>query len=67
MATVPTGYVFWDVSANKSYAAGKTFPTLGEGDYLVPATTTNDGYYQEYIYHANSMTRNQVTFSGGWE
>lgn len=66
MATVPTGYVFWDVSANKSYAAGKTFPTLGEGDYLVPATTSADGYYQAYFYHVNSYTTNQVTFSGGW-
>lgn len=67
MATVPTGYVFWDVSANKSYAAGKTFPTLGDGDYIVPATSTADGYYQVYFYHEKSFTRNQVTFSGGWE
>lgn len=67
MATVPTGYVFWDVSANKSYAAGKTFPTLGDGDYIVPATSTADGYYQVYFYHAKSFTRNQITFSGGWE
>ena len=67
MATVPTGYVFWDVSANKSYAAGKTFPALGEGDYLVPATLNNDGYYQQYWYHANSYVRNQVECKGGWE
>lgn len=67
MATVPTGYVFWDVSANKSYAAGKTFPALGEGDYLVPATSNNDGYYQQYYYHANSYIRNQVECKGGWE
>ena len=53
MATVPTGYVFWDVSANKSYAAGKTFPTLGNGDYLVPATSSYDGYYQQYTYYTS--------------
>lgn len=66
MATVPTGYIFWDVSANKSYAAGKTFPTLGDGDYLVPATTSADGYYQQYIYHAKDYTIHNVTFNDGW-
>ena len=66
MATVPTGYVFWDVSANKSYNAGQTYPTLGEGDYLVPATLDYDGYYQQYTYHT-SYTGGSVTYTNCWE
>ena len=65
MATVPTGYVFWDVSANKSYAAGKTFPTLGNGDYLVPATTSQDGYYHAYWYYT-SHTVGGLTITNAW-
>lgn len=65
MATVPTGYVFWDVSANKSYAAGKTFPTLGNGDYLVPATTSQDGYYHAYWYYT-SHTMGGLTITNAW-
>ena len=65
MATVPKGYVFWDVSANKSYAAGKTFPALGNGDYLVPATTSYDGYYQQYTYYT-SRTEGEVTYTNCW-
>ena len=66
MATVPKGYVFWDVSANKSYAAGKTFPALGNGDYLVPATTSADGYYQQYYYYT-SKTAGGVTYTNCWD
>ena len=66
MATVPTGYVFWDVSAKKSYAAGTTFPALGDGDYLAPASTsTTDGYYHGYIYHTSYMYNN-VQITNGW-
>lgn len=66
MATVPTGYVFWDVSANKSYAAGKTFPTLGNGDYLVPATSDNDGYYHVYFYYTSLVLEGIGTFTNCW-
>lgn len=66
MATVPTGYVFWDVSANKSYAAGTTFPTLGNGDYLVPATSSQDGYYQQYHYYT-SYTYGGITYTNCWQ
>lgn len=66
MATVPTGYVFWDVSANKSYNAGQTYPTLGNGDYLVPANSDYNGYYQQYVYHT-SYTRGNVTYTNCWE
>lgn len=65
MATVPTGYVFWDVSANKSYAAGKTFPALGNGDYLCPATSSYDGYYQVYYYYT-SREEGGVTYTNCW-
>lgn len=67
MATVPTGYVFWDVSANKSYAAGTTFPALGDGDYLVPASSSpTDGYYHGYYYHT-SYAYNAVQITNGWQ
>ena len=66
MATVPTGYVFWDVSAKKSYAAGTTFPALGNGDYMVPATTTQDGYYHSYWYYTSNSTWGEITFTDGW-
>ncbi len=65
MATVPTGYVFWDASAKKSYDAGKTMPVLGNGDYLVPATSNYDGYYQQYIYYT-SNNEYDVYFTNGW-
>lgn len=65
MATVPTGYVFWDVSAKKSYVAGQTMPALGNGDYLIPATSNYDGYYQQYIYYT-SGTEYDVYFTNGW-
>ena len=63
--TVPKGYVFWDVSAKKSYAAEQTFPTLGNGDYLCPATSTADGYYQVYYYYT-SNTNGDVSWTNGW-
>ncbi len=67
MAIVPNGYVFWDVSANKSYAAGKTYPAIGEGDYLVPASSsTSDGYYHEYEYHAKAYSYYGYTVTNGW-
>lgn len=65
MATVPTGYVFWDVSANKKYTAGQTMPALGNGDYLTPATTSNDGYYQQYDYYT-SHSNGDVSYTNGW-
>ena len=65
MATVPTGYVFWDASAGKSYAAGKTMPTLANGDYLVPATSNKDGYYNQYNYYT-SYSDLGISFSDGW-
>lgn len=66
MATVPTGYVFWDASAKKSYAAGATMPTVGDGDYMVPASTSlTDGYYQQYIYRT-SYNECDLTIANGW-
>lgn len=66
MATVPTGYVFWDVSANKSYAAGSTMPTVGNGDYMVPATTSQDGHYHTYIYYTSLTGYGGITVTEGW-
>lgn len=66
MATVPTGYVFWDVSASKSYTAGKTMPTLGNKDYLVPASSsTSDGYYHQYVYYT-SFSECGIEMTNGW-
>ena len=62
---VPTGYVFWDVSANKSYTAGQSFPTLGHGDYLCPATSSYDTYYHIYWYNTSDR-RFGVSYTNGW-
>ena len=65
MATVPTGYVFKDVSADKLYPAGSTMPTVGDGDYIVPATTAADGKYHQYTYHKSYMARG-ISFTNCW-
>ena len=50
MATVPSGYIFIDVSANKVYTEGQTMPAVAEGDSL-QATGSSAASKPGYTYH----------------
>lgn len=61
MATVPSGWAYWDKSANKRIVAGGTIPTPAEGDEYFGVTSSGATDYSKlfYIYY-NSETRNYV-------
>ena len=65
MAAVPPGYVYYDASAKKTLSHGTLIPTPGPGDYIVPATTSMDGYYHEYRYYT-SGNWGDISYTNSW-
>ena len=75
MATVPSGYWYWDSSASKVYKAGETMPAVGEGDLLY--TSPHNPALLSYVYwNAETYTYvdaqesptkyHQCTVPAGW-
>ena len=75
MATVPSGYWYWDSSASKAYKAGETMPAVGEGDllYTSPRNPALLNYYYKsahtytYVDYQDSPAKyNHCTVPAGW-
>ena len=66
MATVPSGWAYWDKSANKRIVAGGTIPAPAEGDEYFGVTSSGATDYSKlfYIYY-NSETRNYINQNSG--
>ena len=61
MAVVPSGWAYWDKSANKRIVAGGTIPTPAEGDEYFGVTSSGATDYSKLLYkYYNSETRNYV-------
>lgn len=67
LAAVPQGYLYYDVSKSTTTPLrwGTILPTPGEGDYIIPETTTNDGRYHQYTYHS-SGTWGDIPYTNSW-
>ncbi len=76
MATVPSGYSYWDSSADKYYLEGQSIPAAGENDFLYPKAgapaKTNFSYRfhnarsVKYTWYDNDSEQ-EVYISAGWE
>ena len=76
MATVPSGYSYWNKSADKYYLEGQSIPAAGEGDLLYPKSgapaKTNFSYTfhnartVKYTWYDNDSEQ-EVYISAGWE
>ena len=61
MAVVPSGWAYWDKSANKRIVAGGTIPTPAEGDEYFGVTSSGATDYSKLLYkYYNSETRNYI-------
>lgn len=67
LAAVPQGYLYYDVSKSTTTPLrwGTLLPTPGEGDYIIPETTTNDGRYHQYTYYS-SGSWGDISYTNSW-
>lgn len=78
MATVPSGWAYWDASAGKRLTAGQTMPTPAAGDEYFGVTSSGDTDYSKllyryfdartlnYSYYSEDITGITYTIPAGW-